>query len=128
MTAFEVFEHFLNPLQDIKRLLSISTNILFSTHVLPSHRIPPKSWWYFGFDHGQHVGFYGRDTLTFLANRFGLHYIPVAKDLHLFSAKKISSFALRLISKLSHRGLSYYVKRRNCRETETDLEHNRSLT
>jgi Methyltransferase domain len=122
VTAFEVFEHFLRPLKEIERIASISKNILFSTLTLPPHGLPPESWWYFGFDHGQHVGFYRRDTLQFLADYFELSYVPVAQDLHLFSSRRINPFVLRLLSKLSSRGLSYYVNRRQRSKTATDIE------
>ena len=51
LTTFESFEHFADPLIEIRKMLSISNNILFSTFLLPSS-VPAKDWWYYLFDHG----------------------------------------------------------------------------
>lgn len=39
ITCFEVFEHFVFPFQDIKRLLQYSPNLLFSTELVSN---PPR--------------------------------------------------------------------------------------
>jgi len=35
VTTFETFEHFVNPLEEIEKMLSISKNIIFTTELLP---------------------------------------------------------------------------------------------
>lgn len=42
ITSFELFEHFANPLQEIENILKISSNILFSTRLLPSNNPKPN--------------------------------------------------------------------------------------
>ena len=36
VTTFESFEHFVNPLEEIEKILAISSNIIFSTEFLPN--------------------------------------------------------------------------------------------
>ena len=44
LTAFEVFEHFSNPVEEVKKMLELSDSILFSTVTL-SENVPAKDWW-----------------------------------------------------------------------------------
>jgi hypothetical protein len=65
VTTFESFEHFVNPLEEIEKLLSISKNIIFSTELLPNPIPKPEDWWYYGLDHGQHISPHLRETIYF---------------------------------------------------------------
>ena len=56
--AFESFEHFVNPIDEMEKLLSISTNILITTSLIPQPTPEPSEWWYYGLDHRQHIGFF----------------------------------------------------------------------
>ena len=71
-TSFETFEHFSRPMDEIEGLFDISPNLLFSTALLPEP--VPHDWWYFGFEHGQHISFYSEGAMQHIANRFGKHY------------------------------------------------------
>lgn len=98
VTAFEVFEHFSDPLVEIEKMLKISKNILFSTTLLPSPTPAPADWWYYGFKHGQHVSFYSQTTLQFIAKKYGLNYYTTGGTIHLFTPKKINRFWFRLLT------------------------------
>ena len=98
LTAFEVFEHLENPLSEIEKMLTYSSNIFFSTELLPFPVPDPENFWYYGFDHGQHISFYAPDTLSFIARKFGLKYYNLG-NLHLFSAQKFSLIYLRALKK-----------------------------
>ena len=74
VTAFEVFEHLFDPLQEIEKIVKLSPNILFSTELLPIPTPKPLQWWYYGLEHGQHVSFYRKETLTRIAAKFGLRF------------------------------------------------------
>jgi len=104
VTAFEVFEHFTNPLNELEEILKTSKNILFSTELLPKTIPDPKNWWYFGLNHGQHVSFYSKKTLQYLANKHGLNYYTNGSSLHLFTNKNINStlFKLLIANKISY--------------------------
>lgn len=100
ITSFENFEHFVDPVVDLEKIKAISPNILFSTKLLPEPIPRPGDWWYYGFEHGQHVSFYSEKTLQTIADKFGLNYYSFNHDLHLFSRQKISRFSLLLIRKM----------------------------
>lgn len=95
ITAFECFEHFINPKQEIEKLFQYSDNIIFSTIILPQ-KIPDKSWWYFAFREGQHVSFYSYKTLEYIAkeNKFNFYSFG---NTHCFTKVKINYLTLHLI-------------------------------
>jgi 2-polyprenyl-3-methyl-5-hydroxy-6-metoxy-1,4-benzoquinol methylase len=100
LTAFEVFEHFENPIEEIRKMLEKSDDILFSTLILPQD-IPALDWWYYGFEHGQHISFYSKKTFETIAKTLKLKYTYLDK-LHLLSKNKkikISPFLLKLLAK-----------------------------
>ncbi|RDU60462.1 class I SAM-dependent methyltransferase [Helicobacter marmotae] len=121
-TCFEVFEHLLEPKASINEMLQICPNLLFSTELLPSP-IPKHSgkdlWWYYGFSHGQHISFYERKTLAYIAKVHNLHFNSYA-NLHLFSQKPINPFVFKWIIKLSHKGLYTLCKRQFRSKTQSD--------
>lgn len=103
VTAFEAFEHFLNPVEEIERLLSISPNILFTTTLAPRPAPQPSDWWYYGLDHGQHIGFYRVETLHYLANKFGLNLLTDGSSTHFFTKKRYSCALWRLLRRLGQK-------------------------
>lgn len=90
VSAFEVFEHLENPLDDVKAISLYSNNILFSTEILPNKSVRPDNWWYFSPETGQHISLYSEESLQALSNKLGLHYHKISNGLHLFSAKQFS--------------------------------------
>ena len=90
VTAFELFEHLVDPAAELNRILSYSRNLFFSTQLLPQPTPQPGTWWYYGVEHGQHVGFHTRESLACLAKRFGLNFYSNGAWLHLFTEKRIS--------------------------------------
>lgn len=110
ITSFEVFEHLPNPLQDIEKMLSFSNTILFSTLLIPQP-IPPMQWWYYGFQHGQHISFYSKQTLKFIAQKYNLHYIGT-NNIHIFSKKRINPVLFHLTLQFAKYGLYFLVKKR----------------
>ena len=89
LTAFENFEHFANPLEDLEKMFSITHNIIFSTELVPEPVPKPDEWWYYGLEHGQHVSFYSQQTLKIIAEKFGVNCYSY-NNLHFFTRKKIS--------------------------------------
>lgn len=89
VTAFEVFEHLVDPLHDIEKMVRFSPNILFSTLLLPATNPKPAEWQYFGLEHGQHISFYTEASLAAIAAQFGLHVHSCRRSLHLFSQHKL---------------------------------------
>jgi len=70
-TAFEAFEHFVEPMRELARVLAVAPVVLFSTELLPEPVPPPGQWWYYGVEHGQHVMLYRRRTLAHMAAACG---------------------------------------------------------
>ena len=103
VTAFEAFEHFVSPLDEMNKLFSIAPNILLTTSIIPTPAPKPIDWWYYGLDHGQHIGFYRVQTLHYLAEKFGLQLLTDGISTHLFSQKKYSYRAWYMFRKGARR-------------------------
>lgn len=91
VTAFEAFEHFVDPPAELEKLFKIAPNVLLSTEIIEDPSPSPENWWYYGLDHGQHIGFFRVQTLQFLANRFNKNLCTDGRGRHLFSEKPVSS-------------------------------------
>ena len=98
VTAFEVFEHLVQPLETIAQMLQFSSNILFSTSLVPEHNPKLADWWYFGLDHGQHVAFYSYQSLLVIARRFGLNLMSDGRQLHFLTQKRLPKLAFRVVA------------------------------
>jgi hypothetical protein len=98
LTAFEVFEHMSDPIEEVGRMLKLSRNILFTTLVLPRNAPKPNEWWYYQLDQGQHVSFYTLKSLSILAEKFRVKLYSDGRSLHLLSGKRRSSPAFIFLS------------------------------
>lgn len=110
ITAFEVFEHLVNPKEEICKMLSLSDTIVFSTELMPQEFPDPKEWWYYGFNHGQHISFYSENTFNILAKQFELNYYNV-NGVHILTKRKFNNTLLVIIKKLRNFGLYQIVKK-----------------
>lgn len=99
LTAYEVFEHLENPLEEIKLMLKYSGNILFTTYLLPNNKPKPGEWWYYALDHGQHISIYTKKSLEILAKKINKKLVSNGKNIHLFTDKNISGFVFKIITK-----------------------------
>lgn len=91
LTAFEVFEHFVDPVPEIDKLFRYSENIIFSTELLPGSEKELEDWWYLSTETGQHVAFYSPASLEYLANKYGKHYYRKGTNLHAFTSQALSA-------------------------------------
>jgi hypothetical protein len=110
ITSFETFEHFVDPLQEIEMMLSMSKNILFTTGLLPTPLPPGGDWHYYGLEHGQHISFYSLRTLQYIADKYSLNLYSV-HPIHILTPKHISLVTLKLLLGLRRFGLFLYIKR-----------------
>lgn len=113
LTAFEVFEHLVNPVEEIKKMLQHSDSILFSTELQPTENVTPENWWYFIQETGQHLSLYSRKSLLALAEKLSLHLYTDNKGLHLLSAKKISPAVFSLLTKYKYSKLYNFAFKGN---------------
>lgn len=98
VTAFEVFEHLVNPLLEIKQILAYSRNILFSTELIPKSNPKPDEWWYFSLGEGQHISLYTSKSISIIADKFNLKFYSNGSSLHLLTDKIISPFIFNNLS------------------------------
>lgn len=97
LTAFEVFEHLSDPIQEVKTMLSYADNILFSTWLIDDSPPPLEEWWYYGLHHGQHISFFTLSSLKIMAAAVGLNLTTNGSDIHMLSLRNISNIAFRFI-------------------------------
>lgn len=89
-TCFELFEHLADPMYEIALVLQHTDSILFSTELVPDQPIrSEKDWWYIAPETGQHIAFYTRKALEFIAEHFNLQLYSNNHNLHLLTAKKL---------------------------------------
>lgn len=120
ITLFEVFEHFVEPMFEIEKLLDISDTIIFSTDLRPNPVPQPKDWWYYGLEHGQHISFYSSRSFKYIATQLQLNYCNVG-SLHVLSRREISTWKLNA-SKGSAFGLHKIIERMMTSKTWSDHE------
>ena len=120
ITLFETCEHFFDPLTDFQRILNIANNVIFSTELLPNPTPKPEDWWYYGLEHGQHISFYSKKTLEFIAKMFGLNYYS-NKNIHFFTSKKINVISWKLTCKYCNRLLFPLIRKRMKSKTFEDM-------
>lgn len=84
VTAFEVIEHTVHPLEMMKEWLRLGRVLILSSQLVPPEAKDPREWWYFGLQHGQHVSLMSAETLLWLGKELscGVHS---ADAFHLFT-------------------------------------------
>jgi len=89
-TAFEAMEHFTEPHTELQRLLARADSVLVSTDLIADPAPAPADWWYYGAEHGQHIGFFRRRTLQHLARQLGCQLHTDGRRYHLFTRQRIA--------------------------------------
>jgi 2-polyprenyl-3-methyl-5-hydroxy-6-metoxy-1,4-benzoquinol methylase len=97
VTAFEVFEHLPDPLVDIAKMFEFAENIIFSTVLIPEQEDKFKNWWYLTPETGQHVSFYSKQSLQYIAQKYNSNFYSNNHNLHLFSKNKIGRDAIQKV-------------------------------
>ncbi len=98
VTALEVFEHFTDPMKEIKKIFQYSDVVVFSTELYPDLEFNNSNqWWYFTPETGQHIAFYSKKSLEFIANAMNLFFYT-QDNLHVLSKTKLNKKKLFLTS------------------------------
>ncbi|MBC7383803.1 MAG: hypothetical protein H7296_12560, partial [Bacteroidia bacterium] len=121
VTAFELFEHMVNPVEEMEKILIHSDNIIFST-VLTGNKIPDLNWWYYGFNHGQHVALFTSESLRILGAKFDLNFYTNGANFHMFTKKKMSNYYFKFLIKASKYGLYNIIKQTIKSRTDSDAK------
>ena len=121
LTCFEAFEHFVEPVTELENLLSISRNILLSTEFIPEPTPPPGEWWYYGVEHGQHIGFFQKKTFEYLAEKHNLHFYTNGQNIHLLTEKRLLPSSFKWVTKAS-KYMTPLIQRRMQSLTWKDFE------
>lgn len=103
VTAFEAFEHFVDPLLEVEKFFSIAPSLLISTNLIATPAPSLDQWWYYGLDHGQHIGFFRLQTLQFIAKKVGKHLVTDGEEFHLFTEEPINTIHWNLTVRIARR-------------------------
>lgn len=95
LTAFEVMEHVYDPISELKKLLSITDTVIFTTELLPAGVNCAEDWWYFVPETGQHITFYSEKSLKIISDQLSVNYSCYGNSLHIMTRKEISSDFLK---------------------------------
>lgn len=90
VTAFEVFEHFNNPLSEISKIFKYSNNLILTTELIPDERTEIENWWYIAQETGQHIAFYSKKSMEMIAEKFNLNYYQLDRTLHIFTPETLT--------------------------------------
>lgn len=111
VTCLECFEHFVDPMADIRKITSISQTIIFSTTLLTA-AVPALTWDYYGFDHGQHISFYSKKTVSCIAEQLNAFVMSVG-NLHLFTSHPLSAKKVTKLVRAANRVKRPFSSRTN---------------
>lgn len=111
VTGFEVLEHYVSPMAELDRLLTVAPNILLSTEIMQHPTPKPEEWWYYGQEHGQHIGFFRIKTLEHMAKSRGKYFISNGTSYHLISDEPVNPVLWRSFMRMN-RLMPFYVRRR----------------
>jgi hypothetical protein len=82
LTAFEVFEHLVHPVHELRAMLVRAPAVLLSTELAPCPAATVRQWWYLGPEHGQHICFFRPATLVWTETALGCHHANDGRSLH----------------------------------------------
>lgn len=98
LTAFEVFEHIVDPKILIKKILKRAPMLIFSTQT--SDKVADlENWWYMGYSHGQHVSIYSKQAIQILAKQNDAIATSIGENLHVISKNELSLLQKTLLHK-----------------------------
>lgn len=90
VTAFEAMEHFVDPQAELEKLFRRADSVLVSTDLIARPAPAPADWWYYGAEHGQHIGFFRPQTLDHLARQLGCQVHSDGRAFHLFTHQPVA--------------------------------------
>ena len=125
VTSFEAFEHFLNPAEELERMLKIAPNVLFSTEIIADPAPKHEDWWYYGKEHGQHIGFFRIRTLEKLAKERGKFFLSNGSSYHLITERPVNELLWKLTIR-AKKMLPFLLRRKL--KSKTWMDHEQMTT
>lgn len=89
ITAFEVLEHLVDPVQEVSEMLELGNSLLFSTSLLPESNPAPGEWWYYAPHEGQHIAIYTPESLKRLSQQLCCNFYSDGQSVHLITKKDL---------------------------------------
>jgi Methyltransferase domain len=88
-TAFEILEHLENPLQFLQEAAEKFRfdTCFFSATCFNESDLPGLDWWYWSFETGQHISFFSRPALTWIAGVLDMKLWHIKDDIFAFSRR-----------------------------------------
>lgn len=104
ITLLEVVEHVREPLALIRDALAETheANLLLGSR-LYGETVPDPDWWYYLPSTGEHIGFFNRTTLRYLADHLGLTLHTDGRALHFLTERDLPGWAVWLCLRYGHR-------------------------
>jgi len=99
VTAFEMLEHIPNPISTLQEIFwqTGTRNLVFSTELFGGPPPEPSAWWYYSFETGQHISFFQKRTLKFIANQLKLNFLSNG-SIHMFTERKLSGKLFQILT------------------------------
>jgi hypothetical protein len=127
ITAFEVFEHLPNPVEQLAPLLQHSQALIFSTFTNYEAQANFDAWWYRAPLSGQHVSFFTPKSLQLLAEKFNKYFYTNHLDFHIITSKKIESDAIHEFFFPSQKTIKQRILNKLFGKSEVSLSYKSSL-
>ena len=83
-----MLEHLHNTKIELKEIFKKGENFIFTTCLYNNNL--PSDWWYLGSEHGQHIGFYTKRSMQYIAKENKLFYSCIFKSYHIFTKNRFS--------------------------------------
>ena len=117
VTAYEVLEHLINPLEELKIILKSNPDFFLASTCLSDEK--DIDWWYILPD-GQHVNLYSQKSLQLLAKSCNYN-LTSDSDLHIFSKRDIP---FKILKKIRTQKMAYSLKFQKCHSGKTVSDMN----
>ena len=96
LLSFEVFEHFANPREDLQRVFSHEPDVACISTLI--YREQDSTWWYLAPETGQHVFFYSKEAIAWIARRFGYREAFASNYVLFYRAKRWRRLRIALLT------------------------------
>lgn len=121
VTAIEIMEHLEDPLSFVRDALQQAQahTFIFTTELFEGLPPAPENWWYYSFETGQHIAFFQRRTLEFMAKKLGLWFFS-GGGVHVFSKVPVNTNLFRLFAGRMSSFFGWWVRKTLTSRTMSD--------